>query len=163
MAEDFRVGLGVDFHLLREGESLVLGGVEFDYHLGTVAHSDGDVLLHAVCDALLGAAGLGDIGENFPDDDPAYKDISSLELLRRVTDKLSEHGFQVANVDSTLVIQRPRIGPERERMAQTISEVVGAPVNVKATTTEGLGFIGAEDGVGAEAIAALRRSSTNTS
>ncbi|MFP3953391.1 MAG: 2-C-methyl-D-erythritol 2,4-cyclodiphosphate synthase [Candidatus Bipolaricaulota bacterium] len=157
MNEEVRVGLGVDFHLLREGESLVLGGVEFDYHLGTVAHSDGDVLLHAICDALLGAAGLGDIGENFPDDDPAYKDISSLELLRRVTDKLSEQGFQVVNVDSTLIIEKPRVGPERERMVEVISGVVSAPVNVKATTTEGLGFIGSEDGVGAQAVAALRR------
>ncbi|MBS3813026.1 2-C-methyl-D-erythritol 2,4-cyclodiphosphate synthase [Candidatus Bipolaricaulota bacterium] len=157
MNEEVRVGLGVDFHLLREGESLVLGGVEFDYHLGTVAHSDGDVLLHAICDALLGAASLGDIGENFPDDDPAYKDISSLELLRRVTDKLSEQGFQVVNVDSTLIIEKPRVGPERERMVEVISGVVSAPVNVKATTTEGLGFIGSEDGVGAQAVAALRR------
>lgn len=155
MSEKVRVGLGLDFHLLEPGESLIIGGIEFDYPLGTVAHSDGDVLLHAVCDAVLGAAGLGDIGQNFPDSDPEYKDISSLELLQRVRDKIEAEGYRVNNVDTTLIIQKPKIGARREEMVGKISGVVNAPVNVKATTTEGLGFIGAEEGVGAQAVAAL--------
>lgn len=154
-----RVGIGLDFHRLEEGESLILGGVEYDHPSGTVAHSDGDVLVHAICDAILGAAALGDIGSHFPDDNPAYEGISSLELLEEVLKKVNAERYEPVNVDSTLLIQEPKLGAGRKEMMEKLSEVVGVPVNVKATTTERLGFIGREEGVGAQAVATLSSSS----
>jgi len=156
MNESIRVGTGLDFHRLAPGESLIIGGVRYDYHLGTIAHSDGDVLVHAICDAILGAAAMGDIGTNFPDDDPSFKDISSIELLKRVMTRVVNGGYTVLNVDSTVMLQSPSIGPNREEMVENISAVVDAPVNLKATTTESMGFIGEEKGIGAQAVAALR-------
>lgn len=150
-----RVGTGLDFHRLQEGERLILGGVEYNHPKGTVAHSDGDVLVHAICDAILGAASLGDIGSHFPDDDPAYENISSLKLLERVLKKVRALGFEPKNVDSTLVIQEPRLGHGRKKMIENLEKIVGAPVNVKATTTERLGFIGKGKGIGAQAVASL--------
>jgi len=152
-----RVGIGIDVHRLKEGESLILGGVEYDHVSGTVAHSDGDVLVHAVCDAILGAAALGDIGSHFPDDDPAYEDVSSLKLLKKVLEKVKSLGFEPENVDTTLIIQEPKLGNGRKKMVENLERLVGAPVNVKATTTESLGFIGNEKGIGAQAIVSLIR------
>lgn len=155
MAERTRVGIGLDFHRLRQGESLILGGVEYEHDAGTVAHSDGDVLVHAICDAILGAAALGDIGSHFPDDDPAYEGVSSLKLLEKVMEKVTSRGYELENVDSTLMIQEPKLGKGREKMVETLEKLIDAPVNVKATTTEKLGFIGRGEGVGAQAVATL--------
>ncbi len=157
MTDTTRAGIGLDFHRLKEGENLVLGGVEFDHYKGTVAHSDGDVLVHAICDAILGAASLGDIGVQFPDDDPAYKDISSMKLLKKVLEKVGAKGFNLLNVDSTLIIQEPKLGSSRVQMTENLEELLGVPVNVKATSTERLGFIGRGDGVGAQAVAVLEK------
>lgn len=156
MIDEVRTGIGLDFHRLTPGESLVLGGVEFDYPKGTVAHSDGDVLVHAVCDALLGAAGLGDIGKVFPDDDPAYKNVSSLKLLKKVVEMVASEGFRPGNVDTTLILEAPGISSRREEMEENIETILEAPVNLKATTAENMGFIGQEKGIGAQAIALLR-------
>jgi len=156
MTEEIKTGIGLDFHRLEPGEDLVLGGVRFDHPLGTVAHSDGDVLVHAVCDAILGAAGLGDIGKVFPDDNPAYKDISSLKLLEEVVRMVSSEGFVTGNVDATLILESPNINSKRDRMIEEIKQVVSAPVNLKATTTEKMGFIGQGEGIGAQAIALIR-------
>ncbi|MFW6111869.1 MAG: 2-C-methyl-D-erythritol 2,4-cyclodiphosphate synthase [Candidatus Bipolaricaulota bacterium] len=161
MTDTTRAGIGLDFHQLEEGESLILGGVEFDHTKGTVAHSDGDVLVHAICDAILGAASLGDIGVQFPDDDPAYKDISSMELLKKVLEKVDVKGFKLLNVDSTLIIQEPKLGSSRVQMTENLEELLGVPVNVKATSTERMGFIGRGDGVGAQAIALLSKEESN--
>ncbi|MFB6291163.1 MAG: 2-C-methyl-D-erythritol 2,4-cyclodiphosphate synthase [Candidatus Bipolaricaulia bacterium] len=155
MTKRTRMGLGLDFHRLEEGESLVLGGVEYDHVSGTVAHSDGDVLVHAICDAMLGAAALGDIGAHFPDDDPAYEGISSLKLLEEVLAKITSRKYELGNVDSTLIIQDPKLGEGRKEMKDNLEQILKAPVNVKATTTEHLGFIGRKEGVGAQAIATL--------
>lgn len=163
MTDTPRAGIGLDFHQLKEGESLVLGGVEFDHHKGTVAHSDGDVLVHAICDAILGAASLGDIGVQFPDDDPAYKDISSIKLLEKVMEKVGAKGFNLLNVDSTLIIQEPKLGSSRAQMTENLEELLGVPVNIKATSTERLGFIGKGDGVGAQAIAVLEKKESSES
>ncbi len=156
MTEEIRTGIGLDFHRLKPGEGLILGGVSFDHPRGTVAHSDGDVLVHAICDAILGAAGLGDIGKVFPDDDPAYKDISSLKLLEEVVKMISHEGFVTGNVDATLILESPGINSKRGKMIQKIEQVVDAPVNLKATTTEKMGFIGQEEGIGAQAVALIR-------
>ena len=150
-----RVGFGYDVHSFISDRPLVLGGVEIPHTHGLLGHSDADVLLHAVCDALLGAAALGDLGRHFPDTDPVFKGISSLILLERTVNLLAEHHFRVANIDTTLVLQKPRLAPYIPRMILEISRVVGIPadrVNVKATTTEGLGFTGREEGVGAYAV-----------
>ena len=153
-----RVGIGYDVHRFAPGRTLVLGGVEIPYEMGLDGHSDADVLLHAIMDALLGAAGLGDIGRHFPDTDPAYKGASSLELLRRVVQRLREAGWRVGNVDATVVLERPRLGPYvpamRERIAAVL-EVSPERVNIKATTNEGMGFVGAGEGVVAYATAAI--------
>lgn len=143
-------------HRLVENRPLVLGGVEIEYALGCLGHSDADVLLHAIMDALLGAAALGDIGRHFPDTDPAYKGASSLELLKRVVALLAEKGAKAVNIDSTLILQRPKVAPYIEQMRENIARAVGISpecVNVKATTEEGLGFTGSGEGVSAHAIA----------
>lgn len=155
-----RIGQGYDVHRLTEGRKLILGGVEIPYEKGLDGHSDADVLLHAVMDALLGAAGLGDIGKLFPDTDEAYRGISSLLLLERVGEKLRENGFTLVNLDGTLIAQAPKIAPYRETMRRNIAKALGVAeeqVNVKATTEEHLGFTGDGSGMSAQAIALLER------
>jgi len=153
-----RVGLGYDVHRLVEDRELILGGVKVDYIKGLEGHSDADVLVHAIMDALLGAAALGDIGKHFPDTDPQYKGISSMRLLKHVATLLRQSGFQVGNVDATIVAQRPKLAPYIPEMVIRIAkelDVKTGLVNVKATTTEGLGFTGTGEGIAAYAIAAL--------
>lgn len=155
-----RIGTGFDVHKMVEGRKLILGGVEIPWDKGLLGHSDADVLLHAVMDALLGAAGLGDIGRHFPDTDDTYLGISSMELLKRVKELLDESYYKVANVDVTVVAQRPKIAPYIDGMRKNISEVLDVDetrVNVKGTTTEGLGFTGTGDGIAAMAVASLYR------
>ncbi len=150
-----RVGMGYDVHRLVEGRKLILGGVEIPHPLGLLGHSDADVLLHAVMDALLGAAGLGDIGRHFPDTDPQYADISSLTLLHRVGEMLAEAGYTVGNIDATVVAQEPRLAPHISAMERHIADTLGIRienVNVKATTEEGLGFTGRKEGIAAFAV-----------
>ena len=156
---DFRVGNGYDVHQLAEGLPLVLGGVQIPHTKGCVAHSDGDVLIHALCDALLGALALGDIGRHFPDTSDAYAGIDSTILLRRVVAMIREKGWEIVNVDSTLLAQKPKIAPYIPAMRERLAEVMGiAPdaVSVKATTTEHLGFVGREEGIAAQAVCLLR-------
>ena len=153
-----RIGQGYDVHRLTEGRKLILGGVEIPYEKGLLGHSDADVLLHAVMDALLGAAALGDIGQLFPDTDEAYKGISSMKLLARVGEELAENGFLIENIDSTIVAQKPKLLPYRPRMAENIALALGLEadrVSVKATTEEGMGFTGAKEGMAAMAVALL--------
>jgi 2-C-methyl-D-erythritol 2,4-cyclodiphosphate synthase len=150
-----RIGQGFDVHALVAGRKLVLGGVEIAHDKGLAGHSDADVLLHAVCDALLGAAALGDIGRHFPDTNPKYKGIDSRELLREVARLLAAEGYRVHNVDATVVAEAPRLAPHIPRMAANIAADLGLPVdlvNVKATTTEKLGFAGRGEGIAAQAI-----------
>lgn len=154
----FRIGTGYDVHQLAEGLPLWLGGVLVPHTHGLVGHSDADVLLHAICDALLGAAALGDIGKHFPDTDPQYKGISSLKLLGHVGGLLKEKGYQVGNIDSTVAAQRPKLAPYIQQMRQNIADTLGISidqVSVKATTTEHLGFEGRMEGISAQAIALL--------
>ena len=155
---DFRVGHGYDVHRLTPGRKLILGGQEIPFELGLLGHSDADVLTHAVMDALLGAAGLWDIGHAFPDSDPAYEGISSLVLLERVMDMLRDRGLRVGNVDATILAQRPKLAPHIPAMREALARVMGVEsgrVNVKATTTEGLGFTGRGEGIAAQAVASL--------
>ena len=157
---EYRTGIGYDVHALTEGRKLILGGVDIPFERGLDGHSDADVLVHALMDALLGAAALGDIGQHFPDTDDTYKGISSMVLLEKVRDLLAENFFSIANVDMTIMAQRPRIGPHIEAMRDNIAEVLGigtSRVNVKATTTERLGFVGREEGIAAEAICSIYR------
>lgn len=153
-----RIGQGYDVHKLAEGRELILGGVKIPYEKGLLGHSDADVLVHAVMDALLGAAALGDIGQHFPDTDPAYKGISSMELLRHVGELLQMNHYMIENIDATVIAQRPKLAPYRPQMAENIAKVLGISVNqvsVKATTEEGLGFTGNGEGISAQAIALL--------
>jgi 2-C-methyl-D-erythritol 2,4-cyclodiphosphate synthase len=153
-----RVGIGNDVHRLVEGRKLVLGGVTIPYEKGLLGHSDADVLTHAICDALLGAAGLGDIGLYFPDTDPAFKDIYSIDLLKICCRKLMDLGFAVTNIDATIFAEKPKLAPHREAMVRTLARALDlAPdaVNVKATTTEGLGMIGQGEGIAAMAVALI--------
>jgi len=156
---DVRVGLGIDFHRFAPGRRLVLGGVEIPHDQGLAGHSDADALLHAVCDALLGAAALGDIGQHFPVGDPRYKDISSVELLRRTVALLAEAGYVPQQVDAVVVAERPMLAPHvplmRERIAAALASEVTA-VSVKATTAEGMGSLGRGEGVAAWAVALVR-------
>jgi len=151
----FAAGQGFDVHRLVAGRRLVVGGVEIPHDKGLLGHSDADVLLHAICDALLGAAGLGDIGRHFPDSDPRYKGIDSRELLRHVAGLLSAEGRRVMNVDATIIAEAPRMAPHIPAMVANIAADIGIGakrVNVKATTTEGLGFAGRGEGIAAQAI-----------
>lgn len=153
-----RIGHGYDVHRLTEDRKLIIGGVEIPHVKGLLGHSDADVLTHAVMDALLGAAGLWDIGHAFPDTDPAYKGISSLILLERVMEMLKEKGYRVGNVDATILAQRPKLAPHIPQMRANFADILGVAVdriNVKATTEEGLGFSGAEKGIAAHAVALL--------
>ena len=153
-----RIGHGYDVHRLVECRDLILGGVKIPYERGLLGHSDADVLLHAVSDALLGAAALGDIGKHFPDTDPAYKGANSLELLKIVAEKVEEAGFSVGNVDVTMIAQAPKLRPYIDRMRQNIADALGVEisrVNVKATTEERLGFTGSGEGMACHAVCLL--------
>ncbi len=153
-----RVGIGSDVHALAKGRKLMLGGLEIPFERGLAGHSDADVLLHAICDALLGAGALGDIGLRFPDNDARFRDISSVTLLEEVAKLLREANLRVVNLDATVVAQRPRLRPYVESMRDVISKALGVSsslISVKATTTEGLGFAGREEGIAAFAICAL--------
>ena len=155
-----RIGHGYDVHRLVEGRRLILGGVEVPHTLGLLGHSDADVLTHAVMDALLGAAGLGDIGRHFPDTDPAYAGADSLKLLDHVVELLGARGWQVGNVDATILAQRPKLAPYLEQMRENLAARMKAAleqVNVKATTEEKLGFTGAEEGIATHAVCLLER------
>ena len=167
-----RVGMGYDVHKLTEGRKLILGGVEIPYEKGLLGHSDADVLLHAIMDALLGAASLGDIGKHFPDTDPAYKGISSIKLLEHVGKLLDDHMYVIENIDATIIAQKPKMRPNIEQMEKNIAEalhiekdqgnanVLGiqeGQVNVKATTEEGLGFTGSGEGISSQAICAIEK------
>lgn len=157
---NLRIGHGYDVHRLTEGRKLVLGGVEIPWERGLLGHSDADVLVHAVMDALTGASRLGDIGRLFPDTDPAYAGISSLRLLAKVGELLAERGFAVVNIDATLLAQAPKIAPYKMEMAENIAGALGIEpeqVNVKATTEEGLGFTGDGSGMAAHAVALLEK------
>ncbi len=154
-----RVGVGFDVHRLTEGRPLILGGVSIPFPKGLLGHSDADVLTHAVCDALLGAAGLGDIGMHFPDSNDAYKGIDSLELLARVNKLIRDKHFLPISIDSVVIAQNPKLNPYRSHMRKKLAEVLGIPeenVNVKASTTEGLGFIGKGEGIAAQAAATIK-------
>lgn len=156
-----RIGQGFDVHALVPGRKLVVGGVEIPYARGLQGHSDADVLLHAICDALLGAAGLGDIGQHFPDSDPAYAGADSRKILRETAKKVRQRKWRVVNVDATIIAQEPRMAPHIPRMIGNIAadlEVAPAAINIKATTTEGLGFLGRVEGIGAQAVALLETS-----
>lgn len=153
-----RIGIGYDVHRLVEDRKLILGGVEIAHEKGLLGHSDADVLIHAICDALLGAAALGDIGQHFPDNDPAYKGIDSRRLLRQCNILLREKGFRVGNIDSIVVAQQPKLAPHIVAMRQNIAQDLNvdmSQVSVKATTTEQLGFEGRKEGISAHAIALL--------
>lgn len=153
-----RIGHGYDVHRFQDGDFIVLGGVRIAHHKAFVAHSDGDVLLHALTDALLGAAGLGDIGQHFPDTDPAYQGADSRQLLRQVVTLLAQAGWRVGNVDSTVLAQAPKMAPHIAAMRENIAadlKISAEQVNIKATTTEGLGFVGREQGIAAHAVAVL--------
>ncbi|HWP98337.1 MAG TPA: 2-C-methyl-D-erythritol 2,4-cyclodiphosphate synthase [Syntrophomonadaceae bacterium] len=154
-----RIGTGYDVHRLQVGRKLILGGLKIPHHQGLLGHSDADVLLHAICDALLGAAALGDIGKHFPDSDDRFKGISSLQLLDRVRVLLEEAGFAVVNIDSTIVAQQPRLAPYIPEMRAKVAGILNLgveQVSIKATTTEGLGPEGREEGISAQAVALIK-------
>jgi 2-C-methyl-D-erythritol 2,4-cyclodiphosphate synthase len=154
----FRVGFGYDVHRLVEGRSLILGGVKIPHRLGLAGHSDADVLIHAVIDGILGALAKGDIGQHFPDSDPAYKDMESLVMLKRVMEWVNEDGYRINQLDTTIVAEAPKLAPFVEAMKQRLSETLAIQMNqmnIKATTTEGMGFCGRQDGIAAYAIVSL--------
>ena len=153
-----RVGLGYDVHRLTEDRKLILGGVEIPYEKGLLGHSDADVLVHAIMDAMVGAAALGDIGKHFPDTDPAYKGISSIELLKHVGKLLEDKGYKIGNIDSTIIAQRPKMAPHIMHVRENIADALNIDIdqiNVKATTEEGLGFTGTGEGISSQAICLL--------
>jgi len=156
----FRVGIGYDMHRLEAGESFILAGIEIDSEFGTVAHSDGDVLLHSVIDALLGGAGLGDIGEHFPDTDSKYKGVDSAELTKKCVEMISEKGFSIENIDLTIILERPKISPYKQKLKSSLAdicEISAERVNIKATTNEKSGFIGREEGIVVMSVCMLRK------
>lgn len=156
--KEMRVGIGYDVHKLVEGRDLILGGVNIPYEKGLLGHSDADVIVHAIMDALLGAAALGDIGQHFPDTDPQYKGISSIALLKHVGKLLEENNYVIENIDSTIIAQRPKMMPHLPQMQKNVAEALGIEVNqvnIKATTEEGMGFTGAGEGISAQAICLL--------
>ena len=155
-----RVGIGYDVHKLVEDRKLIMGGVEIPYEKGLLGHSDADVLVHAIMDAMLGAAALGDIGKHFPDTDERYKGISSIELLKHVGKLLEDNMYIVGNIDATIIAQRPKIGPYREQMVKNVAGALGISenqVSIKATTEEGLGFTGSGEGISSQAICLLNQ------
>jgi 2-C-methyl-D-erythritol 2,4-cyclodiphosphate synthase len=155
-----RAGIGYDLHRLAEGRKLILGGIEIPFPKGPVGHSDGDALAHALCDALLGAAGLGDIGTHFPDTDPRWKDASSLRFLEHIRDLLSEHGFRIVHIDATVITEKPKLGPHFPAMREAVAKSLGIPpstINLKAKTNESVDAIGRGEAIAAQAIATLDR------
>ena len=155
-----RIGMGYDVHCLTEDRKLILGGVDIPYEKGLLGHSDADVLLHAIMDALLGAAALGDIGKHFTDTDPAYKGISSVELLKHVGGLLAEHGYRIGNIDATIIAQRPKMAPHIQAMRENTAKALNIDVdqiNIKATTEEGLGFTGEGLGIASNAICMIEK------
>ena len=155
-----RTGFGYDVHQLREGYDLWLGGIKIDFNLGAVGHSDADVLIHVICDALLGAANLGDIGFHFPDTDPQYKGIDSKVLLKKVVDLLNNKGYSIGNIDSTICLQQPKISPYIPEMKKRLAEVMQIEkedISIKATTTEKLGFVGKKEGISAFATVLIEK------
>ncbi|MBO4873724.1 MAG: 2-C-methyl-D-erythritol 2,4-cyclodiphosphate synthase [Bacteroidales bacterium] len=156
----YRIGIGYDVHKLKDGLDFFLGGIQIPCNRGCVAHSDGDVLIHAICDALLGAANLRDIGYHFPDSDPKYKGIDSKKLLKETYNLVKEKGYEIVNIDSVISLQKPKVKDYIPEMQKTLALVLGiddSQVSVKATTTEGLGFEGREEGISAQAVAMIRR------
>ena len=156
----YRIGTGIDFHQLVEGRALWIGGVQIPHYKGALGHSDADVLLHAICDALLGALALGDIGIHFPNTDPAFKDIDSKKLLAHTLELIQQQGYEVVNVDSTLCLEKPKISPHLDAMREAIASVLQidrSAVSIKATTTENMGFAGREEGLMAQATALLKK------
>lgn len=154
----FRIGFGVDYHQLTEGRKLIIGGINIPYHKGALGHSDADVLLHAICDAILGAAALGDIGQHFPDTDQQYKNVDSSILLKKTIELVTSHGYRFINVDSTLCLQEPKISPFVNSMREKIAGIIGTDLNtvsIKATTTEKMGFVGRNEGLVAYATVLL--------
>ena len=154
-----RIGMGYDVHKLTEKRKLILGGVDIPYEKGLLGHSDVDVLIHAIMDAILGAAALGDIGKHFPDTDPAYEGISSIKLMEHVAELLRENGFEIGNIDATVIAQRPKLAAYIPQMRQNMADALGievSQINVKATTEEGLGFTGAGQGIASQAICLLK-------
>jgi 2-C-methyl-D-erythritol 2,4-cyclodiphosphate synthase len=154
-----QIGIGYDVHRLATGRQLILGGAVIPFEKGLLGHSDADVLVHAVCDALLGSVGLGDIGQHFPDTDPRYKDISSLKLLAQASTMVRQKGFTICNIDTIIFAEAPKIGPYREPMQKNLAqavEVTPGCINIKATTTEGLGIIGKGEGIGAMAVVLVK-------
>jgi 2-C-methyl-D-erythritol 2,4-cyclodiphosphate synthase len=155
-----RIGLGIDFHPFTKGRSLYVGGIKIDYPEGLAGHSDADVLIHAICDAILGAAGLEDIGKHFPDDDQRFKDISSLKILEEVVRMVKTKDYQIINIDAVIVADRPQLGPYYQAMKHKLSSVIGIPVemiSIKAKRTEGLGLIGEGAGIAAFANALIEK------
>jgi 2-C-methyl-D-erythritol 2,4-cyclodiphosphate synthase len=155
---DFRIGHGYDVHRLTEGRDLIIGGVKIENNLGLLGHSDADVLIHAIMDAIIGALSLGDIGKHFPDSDPAYKGISSMDLLNRVKLLIDDKGYSIGNIDATVIAQKPKLAPFIDEMRKNIAEVLGSNIqniNIKATTEEKLGFTGREEGISAHAVVLL--------
>lgn len=155
-----RIGMGYDVHRLSAGRKLIMGGVDIPYEKGLLGHSDADVLVHAIMDALLGAAALGDIGSHFPDTDPAYEGISSIRLLEHVGKLLSDHGYKIGNIDATIIAQKPKMRPHIDQMRDNISnslKILPDQVGVKATTEEGLGFTGSGEGISAHAVCLLEQ------
>lgn len=159
-----RIGMGYDVHRLVAERDLILGGVKIDYELGLLGHSDADVLLHAIMDAILGAAALGDIGKHFPDTDSAYRGASSIHLLEAVRDMVTAEGYQVVNLDATIIAQRPKMRPHIDEMRENIAKALQIrvqQVNIKATTEEGLGFTGAGEGISSQAVCLLEEKTDN--
>lgn len=157
---DFRIGFGYDVHRLEEGFPLILGGIKIEHAKGAKGHSDADALIHAICDALLGAANLRDIGYHFPDNDPQFKDIDSKKLLVKVIEMLNKNGWEMGNIDVTVVLQKPRLTNYIESMQKKIAETIGCEpscISIKATTTEKMGFVGREEGLAAKAVALIQR------
>lgn len=158
MNPQFRIGSGYDVHEFAESRKLIIGGVEISHSKGLLGHSDADVLLHAICDAMLGALALGDIGMHFPNTDEKYKDADSKKLLKHVDELIHANGYEVSNIDSTVLLQKPKLSPYVNEMRRTIAEIVNlsvAQISIKATTTEGLGFVGREEGCAAHAVVLL--------
>ncbi|MDP6178368.1 MAG: 2-C-methyl-D-erythritol 2,4-cyclodiphosphate synthase [Desulfatiglandales bacterium] len=160
-----RIGFGYDTHRLAAGRSLIIGGVRIPYHLGLIGHSDADVLTHAIIDAILGALARGDIGQHFPDTDPAYKDMDSLLMLKKIMGLVKEDGFRINNLDTTIVAEKPKLSSSFMAMKVRLSEVLGVrmdQINIKATTTEGLGFCGRQEGMEAFAVVSLLASPSSS-
>lgn len=156
----YRIGIGVDFHQLKEGRDLWIGGIKIEHTKGAVGHSDADVLLHAICDAMLGALSLGDIGVHFPDTDMTYKNIDSKILLQKTVELIRKEGYSIVNIDSTLCLEQPKIKPYTTQMRQAIAAIVGITekdISIKATTTEKMGFVGREEGLMAHAVVMLEK------